>query len=112
MSSTRAVSYAVLRVRNPAISTTGSVSRDAPSLYQNPSLKLPQAPHLYPPLSPSVKLLLDILPLLLVLPQDLPEGLLQASPQDLPKGLLQDPPQDLPEGLLLAPPQDLLEGLL
>ncbi|GKA91444.1 hypothetical protein Tco_0813314, partial [Tanacetum coccineum] len=75
------------------------------SLYRNPLLELSQAPHLPPTPSPSVEPVKPRLALLLVLPQDLLEGLLQAPPQDPPKGLLQAPPQDLPEGLLQTPYQ-------
>nr|GEZ11678.1 hypothetical protein [Tanacetum cinerariifolium] len=94
MFSTRAVFYAALRARNPKISTAGLVPVDV----EGRGL--------------SVELFLALLPLLLVLPQDLPKGLLQAPPQDLPKGLPQAPSQDLAKGFLLAPSQDLPEGLL
>nr|GEU54619.1 hypothetical protein [Tanacetum cinerariifolium] len=77
----------------------------SPSPYQNPSLELSQDPHLHPPPSPSVEPFLALLPLFLVLPQDLPEGLIQAPPQDLHEGLLQAPPHDHPEGLLQTPYQ-------
>ncbi|GJV56577.1 hypothetical protein Tco_1457582 [Tanacetum coccineum] len=88
MFSTRAISCAALRARNPAISTMGSISGDAggggvsPSPYQNPLPEPPQAPHLQHPPSPSVE---PLLALLLVLPQVQPGRLLQV----LPKGLLQ-----------------------